>query len=467
MIAPIDETGRSPEKTAGAPAREDSRGTHGPVLAIPEHRALLEALVPLPAPLGLPLEECRGLIAASDARALVPVPAFTNSAMDGFALRSADLVPNASGGLDLPVAGDAPAGDERANVCAPGTAWRIMTGAPVPEGADTVVKVEWTDHEAGVCAAPARVRLHRLPSPGANVRLRGEGVGVGDLVVPAGSPLTAGALAAAASVGLDSLLVHPRPRVLVVATGAELVAPGDPLGPGRIHDSNGVMLAALAAEAGAEVVGTLVSDDDPDAFLDLLADAPGADLVLTAGGVSQGAFEVVRLAVGKNGRFHHVAQQPGGPQGLGTLPIGPARAPTPAICLPGNPVSVFVSFHVYVAGLLARLAGRASLVAGSSAPTLLPGVSAASWRSPAGKTQFVPVRPVPAGDEDRDAPSPAASGAPTPIRVEPVHLLGSGSHLTGALALAEFLAVVGPERDAVAPGEPVELLPILGRGRRA
>lgn len=437
-------------------------------LSIEEHRALVEASCPMPAPVELPLARCIGLVAASEARALVPLPAFTNSAMDGFALRAADL--NAQGPTLLPVVGDIPAGDTRLNRLEAGTAWRIMTGAPLPEGADTVVKVEWTDHELGAPRAPERVRILRAPAPGANVRLRGEGLRKGEVVIPEGALLSAGAIGAAASVGLDRLLVHPRPRVLVVATGAELLAPGLPLERGRIHDSNGLMLQALAAEAGAEVVGALLSDDDPETLLRLLSAAPEADLILTAGGVSQGAFEVVRLALAERGAFHHVAQQPGGPQGLGLLPLGPEAAPTPVLCLPGNPVSVFVSFHVYAAGLLARLAGRVPSRPGSSAPRTLPGLAATGWRSPAGKTQFVPVRPAGPAVEGPAVEGPAATGSPSPsgripIRVEPVHVLGSGSHLTASLTLAEFLAVVGPERDSVAEGEAVDLIPVLGRGR--
>lgn len=459
--------------------------SHHASLSIDEHRALVEASCPMLDPVELPLEECIGAVAAADVRALVPVPAFTNSAMDGFALRAADL--KAEGPTILPVAGDIPAGDTRENHLEPGTAWRIMTGAPVPEGADTVVKVEWTDHEAGVSCPPEQVQILKAPTPGANVRFKGEGVATGDIVIPAGTPLSAGTIAAAASVGVDRLLVHPRPRVLVIATGAELVAPGLSLGPGRIHDSNGLMMAALAIEAGAEVVGTLLCGDDPEEFTRLVDCAPEADLVITAGGVSQGAFEVVRLAIADRGRFHHVAQQPGGPQGVGLLPVGASKKPTLVLCLPGNPVSVFVSFHVYVAGLIARLAGRVSDAPGATAPRTLPGIAAKGWRSPAGKTQFVPVRPVDsASAQPSGAPVPAA-GEPLragetlcagetlradgdarrcggePILVEPVHILGSGSHLTASLAVAEFLAVIGPEHESVAAGDTFELIPILGR----
>ncbi|MBB6333813.1 molybdopterin molybdotransferase MoeA [Schaalia hyovaginalis] len=422
-------------------------GGHDPALAIDEHRARIEAALPRLAPVELPLERCRGLVLAAPVRARVPVPAFTNSAMDGFAVRAADLVSGADGVVDLPVAGDVPAGDSRANVLAPGTAWRIMTGAPLPMGADTVVRVERTDHGPGIAIPPSRVRILNPVAAGADVRCRGEAIDEGALVLPEGARLGAGALAAVAAAGVGSLLVRRRPRIVVVATGSELVAPGEPLGPGRIPDSNGPMLAALVEESGAEVVARLTVRDDPAALLRLLASAPEADLILTAGGISQGAYEVVRLAIGGHGDFHHVAQQPGGPQGIGVLPLGPSRLPVPALCLPGNPVSVFVSFHVYVAGALEAMAGLRPDASGATAPLLVPGVAAAAWSSPARKTQFVPARAV-AADE----------GA---LEVAPVHVLGSGSHLATALASASHLALVPEDIDRVASGDLLDLIPVL------
>lgn len=445
-------------------------------VSITEHRALVEGALPVLDPVELPLERCRGLVAAAPVEALLPVPPFTNSAMDGFAVRAQDLVPDPDGVVDLPVAGDVPAGDTRRSVLEPGTAWRIMTGAPVPEGADTVVKVEMTDHAAGISEAPERVHIHEFPAPGANVRMRGEAVAPGALVLPAGTVLEAGALAAAVSVGRGALLVHRRPRVLVVATGSELAAPGEPLAHGRIPDSNGLMLAALVEEAGAEVAGVLVVRDDPAEFLRVLARAPEADLVLTAGGISEGAFEVVRLAIGERGVFHHVAQQPGGPQGVGVLPLGPTAHEVPVICLPGNPVSAFVSFHVYVAGALARMAGAGAASAdasapsisdstGSTAPALVDGIAAASWTSPTAKTQFIPVRAARPQEIDA-APAGALDSAGARVPVVPVHALGSGSHLVSSLADADYLAVVPEEIREVVPGLRLDLIPVLGTNPR-
>ncbi len=346
-----------------------------PELTIPEHRDLVEALAqPLPA-VEAPLESCAGAVLAEDVRAAVPVPPFTNSAMDGFALRFDDIAGLAAP-VALPVLGDIPAGDAVPRECRPGAVWRIMTGAPMPDGADTVVRVEATDHSPGVAEAPATVTISRLPERGADVRHRGEAVEPGDLVVRAGAVLRGQELAAAASVGHGALRVHPRPRVLIVTTGAELAAAGDGLAHGQIPDSNGFLLRGLVEEAGGAVAAHLRTGDSPGQLRDALDRAPQADLVITAGGISQGAHEVVRRALGADAGFHRVAQQPGGPQGVGRTRVGSGEAPV--ICLPGNPVSVFVSFHVYVARALAVMARRLPKRRGITAPRTAP----ASLRRP-------------------------------------------------------------------------------------
>ena len=347
-----------------------------PELTIPEHRDLVEALAqPLPA-VEAPLESCAGAVLAEDVRAAVPVPPFTNSAMDGFALRFDDIAGLAAP-VALPVLGDIPAGDAVPRECRPGAAWRIMTGAPMPDGADTVVRVEATDHSPGVAEAPGAVTISRLPERGADVRHQGEAVEPGDLVVRAGAVLRGQELAAAASVGHGALRVHPRPRVLIVTTGAELAAAGDGLAHGQIPDSNGFLLRGLVEEAGGAVAAHLRTGDSPGQLRDALDRAPQADLVITAGGISQGAHEVVRRALGADAGFHRVAQQPGGPQGVGRTRVGSGEAPV--ICLPGNPVSVFVSFHVYVARALAVMARRLPKRRGITAPRTAPAVAAASW----------------------------------------------------------------------------------------
>ena len=300
-----------------------------PELTIPEHRDLVEALAqPLPA-VEAPLESCTGAVLAEDVRAAVPVPPFTNSAMDGFALRFDDIAGLAAP-VTLPVLGDIPAGDTIPRECRPGAAWRIMTGAPMPAGADTVVRVEATDHSPGVAEAPEEVTISRLPEIGADVRHRGEAVEPGDIVVRAGAVLRGQELAAAASVGHGALRVHPRPRVVIVTTGAELAAAGNDLAHGQIPDSNGFLLRGLVEEAGGVVAAHLRTGDSPGQLRAALDRAPLADLVITAGGISQGAHEVVRRALGADAGFHRVAQQPGVPRESGAPASATARRPSSA-----------------------------------------------------------------------------------------------------------------------------------------
>ena len=376
-----------------------------------------------------------GLVLAREVFARLSVPPFTNSAMDGFAVRHADVarIP-----ATLPVCGDAAAGDTRKRALEPGTAVRIMTGAAMPDGADTVVKVEDTDHAPGVSEAPPTVTIRAAQAPGANVRFKGEDLDAGAPVLPAGVVLSPAAVSAAASAGCGTLFVRPRPRIGILTTGSELVAPGGELAEGRIPDSNGVLLAGLAAQAGGDVVARWRSADDPEAMLAILASAPEIDLLVTAGGISAGAYETVRQALsGPTMRFHHVAQQPGGPQGAGTARVGGRSVP--AACLPGNPVSVYVSFHVYVAGMIRMLAGRSSTVE----PTVGQAVAGAEWASPRGKVQFIPLR--------------LDSG-----RAFPIHELGSRSHLVASLPSADGLGVVPADVERVRPGDALGFIPTEG-----
>lgn len=307
---------------------------------IAEHRELVMSLAGGPAVTRMPLDRCLGLVSAEPVTAALEVPPFTNSAMDGFAVRFDDVVqasPDAP--VRLPVAGDIPAGSPAATPLEPGTAERIMTGARLPAGADTVVKVEQTDHLPGVTEVPSAVRIFEAPAPGANVRHHGEDLVVGDPVLEAGRVLDAACLAAAASVGRGALAVHPAPRVGVIATGSELAEAGSQLSEGRIPDSNGLLLAGLVQGAGAVVAERGRVPDDP-AALRRLVEGWDVDLVITAGGISAGAYEVVRQGLPEL-VFHTVAQQPGGPQRAGVV------GSMPVVALPGNPVSVYVSFHVY------------------------------------------------------------------------------------------------------------------------
>ena len=432
---------------------------HDPTLSTMEHRDLVEALAlshVLPHET-LPAEECLGRRLAAGICSLIPLPPFTNSAMDGFALRREDLA--GDGPWMLPVVADIPAGDTREHFLQAGQAMRIMTGAPLPEGADTVVKVEHTDHAPGVAQAPDMVQVRVAPKLGANVRVAGEALEAGRL-------LDGAALAAAISVGHGTLTVLPRPRVIVVSTGTELKQAGEALERGQIPDSNGILLRGLVEEAGGQVVAHLRTGDTPEELRRALDEAPDADLVITAGGISAGAFEVVRLTLGTDAGFHHVAQQPGGPQGVGSTPVGGRGRETPVICLPGNPVSVFTTFHMYVAGALAVMSGLVVPERGATVPSAVIARARVGWESPEGKTQFIPLRFV---DEAGARSSVAWLGGGEAVVpeagvrwVEPVHPLGSKSHLVASLARAQGIGVVAPERGAVEAGEELAVVTLVG-----
>ncbi|GAB3939865.1 gephyrin-like molybdotransferase Glp [Corynebacterium tapiri] len=294
---------------------------------------------------------------ACDVSARWPVPPFANSAMDGFLVRTADLTAHPSPRLQ--VLCDVAAGS-LAQTPHPGTAVRIMTGAPVPEEHQDlcVVPVEDTDASAGPGEAPDYVTILAVPKK-THIRAAGENVAYGDVVARQGAVIDPGAIAAFASVGVTEVVAHPRPRVAVVSSGDELIELGDTaeLAEGLIPDSNRPMLAALAQSAGAGEVISLHSADNPQACRAILDQAAArADLVITSGGVSAGAYDVLK-AVGSSTEgsaiaFGSVNQKPGSPQGWGTWNN------TPIICLPGNPVASFVSFHLYARPAMDILAGR-------------------------------------------------------------------------------------------------------------
>lgn len=456
---------------------------------------LLAALEPLPAVV-LPLAEAHGLILAEDAAAALPVPPWTNSAMDGYAVRAADAAGADQSPVVLPVDGDVPAGAVPAPL-GPGTAQRIMTGAMLPEGADAVVRVEDTDQETGPRPLPERVEIRVAPRPGLNVRRAEEDVGVGDPVLGAGAVLSAAALSALASTGTGSVRAVPRARVAVVSTGAELVDPGAALPVGSIPDSNSVLLAGLVVEHGAALASVARSADTAASLAGALtAAAAGADLIVTSGGVSAGAFDPLtmlaedRAALDQDRaagaairlRFARVAMQPGKPQGHGTVRADDGRE-VPLIMLPGNPVSVLVSFRTIVAPALARLMGHDGVggTGGASGSGGGPGAgplpragarppvrarAAEAWKTAGERRQYIPVRFVPA---PTGAAAPGAATAETVPRpsdgavgpaywVAPTHRLGSGSHLVASLPAAQALAVVAAGTPAVGVGDEVRLI---------
>jgi molybdopterin molybdotransferase len=341
----------------------------------------------------------RARILAAAVDSPVSLPPFDNSQMDGYALRAADLAgATAATPANLAVAGRIAAGDP-GTALQPGTAAPIMTGAPIPAGADAVVPIEQADPPrfppAGLVSGQG-VSFTAPVTAGTFVRPTGSDVRAGDRLLAAGTRLGPAQLGLLAGTGVTEIAVLRRIRVLLIATGHEIREPGEPLAAGQIYDSNSVLLGQALQDAGCTVTARPCRSDDAADLLALIDDAPETDLVVTVGGVSAGAREVVRDALGPLGvTFQHVAMQPGGPQGLGAIPhpggaaaathIGeePAVALLPVVSFPGNPVSALISFEVFLRPVLRRLAGlprpdrelrRAPL--------------AASVESPAGKHQL-------------------------------------------------------------------------------
>lgn len=289
-----------------------------------------------------------GRVAATDAGAPFDLPGFANSAMDGYAVRGADLQRAAEAGL--PVTATILAGDTRMHALEAGTAMAIMTGAPMPHGADTVVIQEQARHEQGRVWLPADARV------GGNVRAADDDCAAGMPILSAGEVLTPARLALLAAFGHSQVDVVRRPRVAVLTTGDELVAAGRPLGHGQRHDSNGLLLATLLVAAGAEVLAVDHCGDDPATLARSLRrlSRPDVDLVLTSGGVSAGQADHLPATIEALGEVYYwkIRMKPGMPALHGR--IGRARV----FALPGNPVSVGVTFQVLVRPLIDRLLGR-------------------------------------------------------------------------------------------------------------
>lgn len=376
-----------------------------------------------------------GRVVAETVRTRIPLPPFDNSQMDGYAVRAGDIAEaSAEHPVSLPI-GFATAAGDAPQTHVSGTASPIMTGAAIPHGADAVIPVERT-RPAGFPAL-SRVGERLIPSEitfaapvdaGTFIRRRGEDLPEGAALVEAGARLTPARIGALASAGVATAPVLPRLRVLVCTTGDELAESG-PLPAGRIHDANGPMLAAMLRASGAEV-RLLHSADRPSALRDLLAvEAARTDLLVTSGGISAGAFEVVREALAPLGaRFMGVAMQPGGPQGLGSLTLPRAERELPALCFPGNPVSTVLSASLFLLPTLRELAGFPHATATRVRPL------AVDTHSPEHKLQL------------RRA-TVEADGTVTP--------LPPGSHLLHDLAEADVIAQI-PAGVAFAPaGTPV------------
>ncbi|MEV4109270.1 gephyrin-like molybdotransferase Glp [Nonomuraea sp. NPDC049695] len=391
--------------------------------SVDQHLADILATVRPLAPIELELEQALGATLAEEVSSPVPLPPFDNSAMDGYAVRAADVsdVP-----VTLPVIDDVAAGSMELRAVGPGHAVRIMTGAPMPAGADAVVPVEWTD------GGTVSVRITRPASAGNAIRRAGEDVGAGEVVLKPGTVIGPAQLGIIAGVGRRRVWARPRPRVVVISTGAELVEPGGPLAPGQIWDSNSFTLTAAVREAGGEGFRAGSVGDDPAVLLDRLdTHLVRADAIITSGGVSMGAYEPVKEALSPLGtvRFEKVAMQPGMPQGFGVL----GEDQVPIFALPGNPVSSFVSFMLFVRPALDRMRGLPTEV-----PEAVTARVTGPLRSPAGRRSF--LRGVLAADGT----------------VTPVH--GQGSHQLAALAAANALIVVAEDVTEVPEGSTVEVI---------
>ncbi len=389
------------------------------------------------------LEEAVGRVLREDVAAEALLPPWDNSAMDGYAVRAADTAgASAEAPARLRVAGHTHAGDPVAGPVGTGEAVRIMTGAPLPPGADAVVRVEDTDREA---ERAGEVAIRVPIEEGRHVRPAGEDVRPGQVPLEAGRTVTPGVVGLAAALGRARLTVHRRPTVAILATGSELRGPEryDDVRAGRgVPESNGPMLAAMAREAGALPRLLAVAVDTPDALRARLEEASGADALVTIGGASMGEADLVKRVLDELGYrpdFWRVRMRPGSPVGFGTLPR-PAGA-QPVFTLPGNPSSAFVTFEVFVRPWLRRVAGHRRPLA-----VPLRGVAAEELRGPDGLTTYLRVRMEASGDP-ADPPRVRLTGP-------------QSSGLVRGLADADALAVLPEGVGRIAAGEAVTVLPL-------
>jgi molybdopterin molybdotransferase len=385
-------------------------------------------------PIQQPLLDAQGLLLAEEIIADAPLPSFDNSAMDGYAVRAVDLKQaTADKPIVLPVVGDVVAGSRSVSGMGPGLCMRIMTGAPIPPGADAVIPLEDTDR--GV----AKVAIYRSTRTGECIRRAGEDLAAGAIALGPGAALGPQQIALLAAVGHDRVLVRPRPRVVVISTGSELVEVGKRPGFGEISDSNSYMLAAAARDAGADAYRVGIIPDDHARLLDTLdSQLLRADMIITSGGVSMGAYDVVKEALSQLGtvEFTRIAMQPGMPQGFGHL----GRDKTPIFCLPGNPVSSLVSFEVFVRPAIRKLLGKRNVQRQT-----IQAIALERMESPEGKRQFR------RGLLHRE-----------PDGRYSVSLIGGhGSHLIAAMAAANCLVVVEEDVTEVVPGSRVTVLPLM------
>jgi molybdopterin molybdotransferase len=392
---------------------------------------VLKGVAPMPTET-VPLGDAHGLVLAEDAVAKDAMPPFDNSAMDGFAVQHRDLVgasntdPAALRVLDVLGAGRA------ADIpVEPGTAIRVMTGAPIPPGADAVVQVEWTEYwdPETKRAKPGRgdhVKIYRTPSNGQNIRRTGESVAAGDSALKAGHPLRAVELSLLISVGCEQVIVYRRPRVAVLSTGNELIESG-PLKPGQIRDSNRPGLLARLQELGFDTLDCGMSGDTPEALEEkILYGIAGADFLITSGGVSVGDFDFTRDVLDKLGNVaaYQVGVKPGKPQVFGHINN------VPVFGLPGNPVSSLVVFEIFVLPALLKMAGIPNPL-----PKLFDAKLTSTFKRKAGRVELVRVH--------LDAQDGQWMATPTGRQ---------GSGVLSSMTKANGYAVLGADSSSLEPG---------------
>jgi molybdopterin molybdotransferase len=426
----VDTSAVPPAAPARPPARPRPASIREGFLTVEEH---LEKILRGIGPLGAydqPIVESLGLPLLEDFVSATDLPRFDNSAMDGYAVRAEDIATaTRDQPVTLPVVGEIAAGSARPFAISAGTAVKIMTGAPIPRGADAVVPFEETDR------GNARVVVYASAPADARARRRGDDISAGDTVLEQGTVLGPREIGLLASLGAPRVKARPRPRVVVISTGNELREPGTHLDYDSINDGNSYMLAAAVRAAGAICYRVGAVDDNPKTFRRVLSEQlVRADLVVTSGGISKGDHDVVKETLSALGTvdFVEVAMQPGKPQGFGKV----FDEQTPIITLPGNAVSAYVSFEVFVLPAIRRMMGRTPY-----RRPMVHAVLAADLRSRPGIRQYV-----------RGVFEVTHRGA----KVTPIE--GSGSHLVGALAKANALIIVGEDQTALNMGDTVRTL---------
>jgi len=414
------------------------------MISVEEARArILAHFAPLPAE-ETTLTEALGQVLAEDARGHFNIPPLDNTGMDGYAVRVADTSSaSPATPVRLRVIGYLPAGSVYDGVVGPGEAVRIMTGAPIPTGADTVVPFEETDEEEfnvrWDSEPRTEVRIDVAPRPGANIRRAGENVRAGDLVLPRGAVIGPAQVGLLASLGLAAAPMHRRPRVAILSTGDELLRPGEPPAPGKIYDANAFTLAAMVTVAGGVPRILDVARDTIEALTARIHEGlAGADLLVTSAGVSRGDFDVVKTVLAREGQvgFWTVNMRPGKPLAFGTFTTEDGRV-VPHLGLPGNPVSAAVTFELF---------GRPALF------TML------------GKPQYWPRPAILATAEERIVnPDGRRFFARAIVRMQDgrptVRLTGSqGSGVLTSVSLANGYAIVPERVPAIEPGAMVEVM---------